>query len=195
MRDFVTYELGSIAEAYESVRSDEAYLDAVRRGDMESCSRMVSDAAEARGYRIHAFHGTELGFLGLKTPFHVFDDASHFGDRKVAEKVAEHRGVGGEQEPYVYDVFLRIDRPKRVPDVPEDWNDTHSEYWWRMLRLAVDGGYDGLVYANRYEGDGDSYVITSPNQVKSAEPVTYGDDGGVIPLSKRFDAANNDMRY
>ena len=33
------------------------------------------------------------------------------------------------------------------------------------------------------------------NQIKSADPVTYAEDGSVIPLSERFDPSNNDIRY
>ena len=33
------------------------------------------------------------------------------------------------------------------------------------------------------------------NQIKSADPVTYAEDGSVIPLSERFDPTNNDIRY
>lgn len=40
------------------------------------------------------------------------------------------------------------------------------------------------------------YIFFYPQeQVKSADPVTYDESGNVIPLSERFNAANEDIRY
>ena len=39
------------------------------------------------------------------------------------------------------------------------------------------------------------YVVFESNQIKSADPVTYDDDGNVIPLSKRFDEEEDDIRF
>lgn len=70
---------------------------------------------------------------------------------------------------------------------------------WRLLEevLYWNGGYDGIKYLNKYEGDKNSYsyIALKPNDVKSADPVTYAEDGSVIPLSERFDPTNNDIRY
>jgi hypothetical protein len=52
-------------------------------------------------------------------------------------------------------------------------------------------GYDGIVQSMY----GDEAVIFAPEQIKSAEPVTYDDNGEVVPLSKRFDFKNPDIRY
>jgi hypothetical protein len=38
-------------------------------------------------------------------------------------------------------------------------------------------------------------VAFSPNQIKSADPVTYDESGNVIPLSQRFDSTSDDTRY
>lgn len=35
------------------------------------------------------------------------------------------------------------------------------------------------------------YAVMSERQVKSADPVTYDDDGNVIPLSRRFDGGDD----
>ena len=39
------------------------------------------------------------------------------------------------------------------------------------------------------------YVVTDPSKIKSAEPVTYDNDGNVIPLSERFNPENEDIRF
>ena len=41
---------------------DSSYLDAVNRGDMETAQRMVDEAANAAGYTIKAYHGTNADF-------------------------------------------------------------------------------------------------------------------------------------
>ena len=38
-------------------------------------------------------------------------------------------------------------------------------------------------------------VVRNPNQIKSADPVTYNDNGNIIPLSSRFDSSKDDIRY
>ena len=38
-------------------------------------------------------------------------------------------------------------------------------------------------------------IVFKPEQIKDSSPVTYDDDGNVIPLSQRFDAENKDIRY
>jgi len=38
------------------------------------------------------------------------------------------------------------------------------------------------------------YVVFSPSQIKSADPVTYDDAGQVIPLSHRFNSESADIR-
>ena len=54
-------------------------------------------------------------------------------------------------------------------------------------------GYDGVI--NEEDGTIWEYVAFSPNQIKSADPVTYDDAGNVIPLSERFNPEKEDIRY
>lgn len=54
-------------------------------------------------------------------------------------------------------------------------------------------GWDGAEVT--FERTGDKfYVAWFDNQMKSSDPVTYDDNGNVIPLSERFNAKNNDIR-
>lgn len=67
-------------------------------------------------------------------------------------------------------------------------------------------GYDGIILQNDIGSFGrktDTYIALDPEQVKSADLVTYDDEGNIIPLSERFrtdrtDAEawkNEDIRY
>ena len=53
----------------------------------------------------------------------------------------------------------------------------------------MEGGID-----QNQEGDTEIVVYDS-NKIKSADPVTYDDDGNVIPLSERFNTESDDIRY
>jgi hypothetical protein len=65
--------------------------------------------------------------------------------------------------------------------------------------LTPTTGIDGFHYIwDNKDGSGvqnDIYLAFNSNQIKSADPVTYDDDGNVIPLSERFNSENNDIRY
>ena len=39
------------------------------------------------------------------------------------------------------------------------------------------------------------YVTTNPKNIKSADAVTYDDNGNVIPLSERFNENEDDIRF
>ena len=58
-------------------------------------------------------------------------------------------------------------------------------------------GYDGIRdKSGKHGGDQhDVWIPFSSEQIKSSDPVTYDDDGNVIPLSQRFNSENPDIRY
>ena len=59
-----------------------------------------------------------------------------------------------------------------------------------LFKTVLDPSSNGSV--NEYA---DEYVFFDSEQIKSADPVTYDDNGNVIPLSERFNTANEDIRY
>ena len=68
--------------------------------------------------------------------------------------------------------------------------------------IENDSGYDGIELADdghRYidmkREDVHTYIVFKNTQIKSADPVTYDDNGNVIPLSERFKKSNPDIRY
>ena len=56
----------------------------------------------------------------------------------------------------------------------------------------VNSTYDGSYYP---ADELSEYMAVEPNQIKSADPVTYDDNGNVIPLSERFNPKKEDVRY
>lgn len=62
------------------------------------------------------------------------------------------------------------------------WNESEKSAYLKVFIQQL--GYDSIVYNNEYEGGGNSYILFSPNQVKSA----IGNTGA-------FDSSNPDIRY
>ena len=52
-------------------------------------------------------------------------------------------------------------------------------------------GYDGM----RWDYGEKAWIPFDDTKIKSADAVTYAEDGSVIPLSERFDPNSNDIRY
>jgi hypothetical protein len=52
-----------------------------------------------------------------------------------------------------------------------------------------------VVAYNDAEAGGKTYVVFDPTQIKSAAPITKDNAGNVIPLSQRFKATSEDIRY
>ena len=54
-------------------------------------------------------------------------------------------------------------------------------------------GKSGMIAPK--DNDTTHYIVTNPSLIKSADPVTYDDNGSVIPLSERFNPEKEDIRY
>ena len=122
-----------------------------------------------------------------------------------------------------YALYAKMEKPLIIDGKGQSWNNIRN--WWdgvisdkenlniheinttrEIAKFAKENGYDSVVIKNIKDNGGrnynvgneetaDIYVIFDPNKAKSADPVTYDDKGKVIPLSKRFDLENNDIRY
>lgn len=92
---------------------------------------------------------------------------------------------------------------KRQDEFLEEWNKALQPLRRQMKNLVTaymkESKYDGihLKYDGKVYGGPkvETYIVFDPEQVKSAEPVTYDDQGNVIPLSERFNPEQEDIRY
>lgn len=73
-----------------------------------------------------------------------------------------------------------------------------------LCEYASSKGYTGVVFKNIVDNGGKKGSVPASNvyaffkpqsQVKSADLVTYDDSGNIIPLSERFNADNEDIRF
>ena len=110
----------------------------------------------------------------------------------------------------VTDKFLTIDNKGENWDKIEGSNIKSEEEFVTtrdVAKYAKANGYDGVIFKNIYDNGGqlkeykkseglsNIYIFFNPNDLKSADPVTYDDNGKVIPLSQRYDDTKNELRY
>lgn len=192
--------------------TDTAYLAAVERGDMETAQKKVDEAAKAAGYINLFYHGAKKG-----GGFTVFRDWSYFTENKAyADRYTDR-----EKPSSLYKTYVKMDKPfdtRKTKDrrlfaqIRDEYGlgeiqDTGLPDWTDGYDISDyidenDLDYDGIILDEG--GDlvdgvpisrGLSYVVRKSAQIKSADPVTYDDNGNVIPLSERFKEDNSDIRY
>ena len=112
----------------------------------------------------------------------MMDWIMHFGTKKAAQERVAYKYQGMEDSVSIDGYFLNLENPKRMEDIGGDsiWLDYGSE---------EDRKHDGVVYKNESEDKGEESfgVSWDANRIKSADPVTYDNNGNVVPLSRRFD--------
>lgn len=126
--------------------------------------------------------------------FGTIGQAQKFGDRllpvyltiknpiRVEDNFSRENGLGA----FLEDIYYEIDATSKETDklrelaaaVERKWSDDRDadntsikefkQFWKLALKILTRSGYDGIVYRNRVEGDGDSYVVFDPSQIKSA---------------------------
>jgi len=142
-----------------------------------------SKVVDEHGKPMIMYHGTRGDFT-------KFFQGSHFGSSKAANNRLRYtRGMTGNEK--IMPVYLKITNPYRVEDLDSaDEASLFNSYLKKMKigddknlpKINIDlarregmykamqkAGYDGLVYSNRFEDNGnDSWVVFNTNQVKSA---------------------------
>ena len=111
-----------------------------------------------------------------------------------------------QSNPFIYDCEDAKWNKIKVPDEARADIGTETTNTRTLARWAFEHGYDAirLDNVNDFGGwkvkDATKYATiwafkNPQSQLKSADPVTYDDAGNVIPLSKRFNPKNDDIRF
>lgn len=167
---------------------DEDYLLAVRAGDMDAAQEMVDEAAQKTGYTVKAYHGTNANFNVFRSEKgrYFFSKSEDYAEAMMEERSGQR----------IVKAYLKMENPYREKLAEGEFSDPSFEK--PILDYAEQNGYDSAII----EVDTDNelvadtfYVVFSPEQIKSADPVTYDDNGNLIPLSERFDTGSKDIRY
>ena len=204
---------------------DAEYLSAVKRGDLEAARSMVNEAAEDAEYDITAYHVSMNGAfnvfdrnrLGENTVDYADDAATAataylgfwFSDHDVSKPTRSYGMIPGDARQFrlkaevLYPIALQTLHDELLNEyISEDAMEQYSAGEYSAIREAAEEyatelqrrGYSGLKVQDSELG-GTSYVVFDPEQIKSAEPVVYDDNGKVIPLSERFNSKSRDIRY
>lgn len=97
-------------------------------------------------------------------------------------------------------VYLKIENPL-VDNLPRDYYHDSigiDDSMTMTIMEAKEKGNDGVIFTHISERSKPfeaQYVVFEPNQIKSSDAVERDDEGNVIPLSKRFDAQSEDIRF
>lgn len=202
------------AQNKESVKGkfslDEAYRKAVTSGNVQEQQKLVEQAAKEAGYTKLFYHGSKKG-----GGFTTFKNWQYFTENKQYAQ----RYAGGENGLYTTYVKMENTFDTRQAEARSLFNEARQELG--LSELQENGlpdwtdGYDLSEYIEENDlpydsiildegGDmvngkpvsrGLSYVIRNPEQIKSADAVTYDDAGNAIPLSERFNMGKKDFRY
>ena len=190
---------------------DNEYLEAVKNNDLETAQKLVDEAAKENGYTIKAYHGTlTQGIHEFKKEYigsrYSFDEVGFFfTDRKsIAEDYASSE-FDSTKKGDVIPAYLNIRNPLYF-DKSYAIKNGYGNVFRENDSIGVWDAYQGAILdevseKSRCDGviidDGTSkmLVVFEPNQIKSADPITYDDNGNVIPLSERFKNEKVDIRY
>lgn len=209
-----TFDVGQEDIRYrDSGQMDAEYMSAIESGDMRKAGRMVEAAFRKAfpGSKVKnvVYHGVAVSEDGRQFPYNSIREGHFTDDEGFAEYYA---GTDG----YVYKVFLDIESPLEQDfrgqnsDFARDaeGNDVSTRTFARRAKDS-NGRYDGAIITNvdeygdgieadgvgNYDGSVTDYIPVNADQIYSAEPVVYDDNGQVIPLSRRFENGNPDIRY
>ena len=193
-----------------ALQADSDYMSAAEQGNTTEAQRLVAEAAKKSGYDYRAYHGTlAKNFTEFKKDLigsrYSFDEKGFFFiDRYSIARDYSLSDFDADRKGRVLDVYLKIKNPLVVDanfalreglgkvyrdnDAIGVW-DSYSSFF---LEEAENRNADGIILN---DGMSKMYVVFEPNQIKSAEAITYSDDGKIIPLSERFADEKTDIRY
>ena len=192
-----------------SAETDKAYMEAVEKGDTATAQKMVYEAAnkampdsilregkaiekgeDEGGTLVTMYHGSGAkGFNVFETNDGMLGKGIYLTSNwdEAVEYAIENLGIEQNDDGYylwdgeTYDGIGSIGealeaegyvRPFYANVTDENDIAKSSVYWEDVIALVRDN-----------------------NQLKSADPITYDDNGNVIPLSERFNVENEDIRY
>ena len=102
---------------------------------------------------------------------------------------------GGNDGAYYFKQLHRMHFTDEVYSDIENFEQNYAKAQKDLSNSLIIDGYDGVIVEYSHEGMANEYITFNPNQIKSADPVTYDDNGNVIPLSERFNPEKEDIRY
>lgn len=194
----------------------EKYMTLALTGDMGGAAEMVKEVAkkwgaiQQNGEPAVFYHGTlTKGITEFKKEYvgsrFSFDELGFFfiDRRSIAEDYAHsefNASRYGEVipaylkavNPFVFDKKYALKNGYGNPFANEDAIGIWDAYQGALLDEAAEKHSDAILIK---DGMSTMAVVFSPKQIKSALPITYDNDGRIVPLDERFNKQNADIRF
>lgn len=203
---------------------DKDYFATVNNGYMKIAERMVDEAAKKAGYTIKAYHGSRSIFnafdkskLGSNTKTETSKRWFFAADKKTANSYYPYGVMQELSKKYswakpeevkekgkLYSLYIKMENPLTVDVKDYDYaaHRDKADAWMEFVEQAEKDGNDGIILLNAMDNQLDTsarestvYMFKEPSQAKSADTVTYDENGNIIPLSKRFDSDKPEISY
>lgn len=194
---------------------------AIARGDIAEAQRLRdlhfkvsapnTTTVNELGNPTHNYHGTTSTFTAFdpqKVGLTTGDKSGFFfTDNKAAANFYSHEtgsawnnlklmlGLYKGHKPQIYDVYLNTTKPM-ITDFHGGVDKVGREI---LAKEAIKNGNDANILQNIIDGppalSHNVTIMRNPKHIKSANVVTYDDNGVRIPLGKRDNFNINDIRY
>jgi hypothetical protein len=162
--------------------------------------KMVDEVAKAMGYITKAYHGTSGNWTEFNPQRIGSVQRQDFGkgiylapeSRKAdAEMYARQSSEATGEPAKVLNLWVKTGKELEGANYAEEGSN---------LTGAAKARNRDSVIVKYDKGEGkigkvSEIIVLSPDQIKSADPVTYDNAGNVIPLSERFNPKSNDIRF
>ncbi|MBR1763487.1 MAG: hypothetical protein IJ731_09020 [Eubacterium sp.] len=197
------------------------YMTAAENGDEETAQKYVDEAAMKWGaYSIDGktplklYHGTPNKFnifekkkIGSTTDDGVYGRGFYFSTKRVQAEQYNKGDNGRVIESYLkmnnplklnnYSVselakLLDMDESQFSYDYAESFAKPSLAWAGKFTGALKNNGFDGVIV--EYSNGANEYIVFDSEQIKSADPITYDNDGKIIPLDERF-TESKDIRY
>lgn len=204
----ITPEQWTTAQDAAIARCD--WAEAQRLRDLHFLIKSNTSVLNEFGMPLHTYHGSPstdirefrhvppgTGGRGTGTEgFYVTPNIS-YADRYRAKHLMRPSDL---DKGRIYDLYVNA---KKVATFPDDFpSDTNVSFFYHMnapeRALLENNGYDGMKlgkFLNNSTGKRPEIVVLNPNQLKSADAITYDNNGNRIPLGDRDNFTKNDIMW
>lgn len=116
----------------------------------------------------------------------MIDPTKEFTEQPFADRLSEKVKKASEAYKEHHDKFAKAELDA-ISDMRAFITNWMRNNGYDAMELKYDNGAGNRVT--------DALIVLDENQVKLADPVTYDDNGNVIPISERFNPEKKDIRY
>ena len=212
-----------IAETIEKTnkKNDKKYFEYISKGLLYEAQQMVIAAAREAGYTTNAWHGSRHEFnvfskdkRGSNTQTEVSKHWFFAADKETANSYYPYGVIEALQgkeaaeklknKGKLYELGIKMENPLVVDVIDYDYasHRENADAWMEYVRQAEENDNDGIILLNALDNqlktsarESTVYMFKESSQAKSLEVITRDDNDNIIPLSKRFDKSNSDIRF